>query len=210
MVTKRTFDLLLAIPLLAAAVPLMAIAVAAARLLGDRGPVLYRAVRIGEGGRSFEVLKLRTMRVGDDGPRVTGRDDPRITPFGRVVRRFKVDELPQLVNVVRGEMSIVGPRPEDPSYVDWEDPLHNEVFSARPGITGVAQLRYAREAELLVGDDVERTYRTQILPDKVALDGWYLRHQSRRLDARIVLATALRMLGGSAPRIGPLVPSRPG
>ena len=203
MVYKRSFDLMLAIPLLAAALPVMAIAIAAARALGDRGPVLHRAVRIGEGGRPFEVLKLRTMRLGDDGPRVTGRDDPRITPFGRVVRRFKVDELPQLVNVIRGEMSIVGPRPEDPSYVDWEDPQHNEVFRARPGITGVAQLRYAREDELLVGDDVERTYRTEILPDKVALDGWYLRHQSRRLDARIVLATALRMFGGTAPQIGP-------
>ena len=209
MVSKRTFDLLLAVPLLAAAVPVMAMAIAVARVLGDRGPVLHRAVRIGEGGRAFEVLKLRTMRVGDAGPRVTGRDDPRITPFGRVARRFKVDELPQLVNVVRGEMSIVGPRPEDPSYVDWDDPQHNEVFRARPGITGVAQLRYVREAELLVGDDVERTYRTEILPDKVALDRWYLRHQSRRLDARIVLATALRMLGGPTPQIGPWISSPP-
>lgn len=209
MVSKRTFDLLLAIPLLAAAVPVLAIAIAIARILGDRGPVLFRAVRIGEGGRTFEVLKLRTMRVSDGGRRVTGRDDPRITPFGRVMRRLKVDELPQLVNVIRGEMSIVGPRPEDPSYVDWADPQHVEVFRARPGITGVAQLRYAREEELLVGNDIEQTYRTEILPDKVAMDGWYLRHQSRRLDARIVLATALRMLGGAAPRIGPRMPSVP-
>lgn len=209
MVSKRTFDLLLAVPLLAAAVPVMALAVAATRILGDRGPALHRAVRIGEGGRAFEVLKLRTMRVGDGGLRVTGRDDPRITPFGRVVRRFKVDELPQLVNVIRGEMSIVGPRPEDPSYIDWEDPQHNEVFRARPGITGVAQLRYAREEGLLVDGDVERTYLTEILPDKVALDGWYLRHESRRLDVRIVLATALRMFGGTAPQIGPRIPSPP-
>jgi lipopolysaccharide/colanic/teichoic acid biosynthesis glycosyltransferase len=147
------------------------------------------------------------MGVGHDGPRVTGRHDPRITPFGQVVRRFKVDELAQLVNVVRGEMSIVGPRPEDPRFVDWADPQHNEVFRARPGITGVAQLRYAHEDELLVGSDVEQTYRTEILPDKVTLDGWYLRHQSRRLDAQIVLATAWRVLGGTGPRIGPPMPS---
>lgn len=205
--TKRTFDLLLAIPLLAAAIPVMALAVVASRVLGDRGPVLFRAVRVGEGGRTFEVLKLRTMRDSLGGRRVTGRDDPRITPVGRVLRRLKVDELPQLVNVIRGEMSIVGPRPEDPTYVDWADPQHAEVFRARPGITGVAQLRYAHEEELLVGGDIEATYRSEILPDKVAMDGWYLRHQSRRLDARIVLATALRTLGVPAPRIGPRMPN---
>jgi lipopolysaccharide/colanic/teichoic acid biosynthesis glycosyltransferase len=208
-VSKRTFDLLVAIPLLAAAIPVLAIAVAATRAMGDRGPALYRAVRIGEGGRAFEVLKLRTMRFGGEGPRVTGRDDPRITPIGRVLRRLKVDELPQLINVMRGEMSIVGPRPEDPSYIDWADPQHNEVFRALPGITGVSQLRYAREDELLVGADFELTYRTRILPDKVALDAWYLRHQSRHLDARIVLATVWRTLGGTAPRIGPWTPSSP-
>lgn len=209
MVSKRSFDLLLAIPLLAAAVPIMVIAVAVARACGDRGPVFHRATRIGKDGRTFKVLKLRTMRVGHGGPKLTRREDPRITPIGRILRRLKVDELPQLLNVIRGEMSIVGPRPEDPIYVDWADPQHCKVFKALPGITGVSQLRYAREEELLEGADYERMYRDRILPDKVALDSWYIRHQSRRLDARILLATVWRTLGGPAPTIGVRPPSLP-
>lgn len=192
---KRILDLALAGPLVVASLPVFAAAFVANRLAGDRGPLLYRARRVGEGGRAIEVLKLRTMRVDGSGGPLTQRGDVRITSVGRFLRRHKLDELPQLWNVVRGEMSLVGPRPEDPAFVDWADPLHAAVFVARPGITGLAQLAYAREEELHVGDAAIELYREKILPRKLRLDRWYLAHQDIRLDARILLRTAAILLG---------------
>ena len=192
---KRALDLALGIPALIVAVPILAMLALAMRLGGDRGPFLHRAIRNGEDGRPFTLLKVRTMTVVDGGSRLTGPDDGRITRLGRPIRRLRLDELPQLVNVLRGEMSLVGPRPEDPAYVDFANPLHERVFRARPGITGLAQLEFHDEAALLGGADPERTYRDVILPAKLRIDADYLDRQSVRLDLEIMLRTAGAVVG---------------
>ncbi len=195
---KRALDLALGIPALIVAAPVLAILALAMRLGGDRGPFLHRAIRNGEDGRPFTLLKVRTMTVGE-GSRLTGPDDRRITRLGRPIRRLRLDELPQLVNVLRGEMSLVGPRPEDPAYVDFANPLHQRVFVARPGITGLAQLEFHDEAALLGGADPERTYREVILPAKLRIDADYLDRQSVRLDVEIMLRTAGAVVGRDGP-----------
>jgi lipopolysaccharide/colanic/teichoic acid biosynthesis glycosyltransferase len=193
--SKRAFDLVLGSLGLAMASPILAGLLAAMRLSGDRGPFLHRARRVGEGGRIISVLKIRTMVVNGEGPRLTGLDDPRVTPLGRVLRRYRLDELPQLINVVHGEMSLVGPRPEDPAFVDATDPLHRRVFAAKPGITGLAQLQFHDEAELLVGADPERRYREEILPAKLRLDAEYLDRRTTLLDVEILLRTVWTVFG---------------
>jgi lipopolysaccharide/colanic/teichoic acid biosynthesis glycosyltransferase len=155
---------------------------------------LYRGIRVGEGGSLFRIAKLRTMRSGAPGAAVTSSGDARITPVGRRLRRTKLDELPQLWNVVRGEMSLVGPRPEDPRFVDWSNPLHRTVFSARPGITGPAQIRFRREEELVPRVGLEDAYVTRILPAKLALDAEYLSRRSLRLDLSILGRTVLAVV----------------
>jgi lipopolysaccharide/colanic/teichoic acid biosynthesis glycosyltransferase len=199
--SKRAFDLVLGSIGLAAASPILAGVAVASKLSGDRGPILHRARRIGEGGRIITVLKVRTMVVSTDGPRLTGPDDPRVTRLGRILRRYRIDELPQLINVVRGEMSLVGPRPEDPAFVNMADPLHRRVFMAKPGITGLAQLQFHDEAALLLGDDPERRYRDEILPAKLLLDAEYLDRRTAWLDLRIIGRTVGAVLGRS--RRGP-------
>ena len=163
------------------------------RMTNDRGSLVYRGLRVGQGGVPFRVYKFRSMRTVASGLGLTSAVDDRITPLGAWLRRTKLDELPQLWNVLRGEMSLVGPRPEDPKYVDWQNPLHREVFSCRPGITGPAQIQFRHEQRLLTEVDVERQYVEQVLPAKLALDVAYLRRQSVRSDLRI-LAQTLRAL----------------
>lgn len=178
----------------------------AAVRLSSPGPAFHRATRVRPSG-TFTLFKLRTMRAEADatGPGVTVGGDPRVTRLGRILRRTKLDELPQLWNVVRGEMALVGPRPEDPRYVDMTDPLHAAVFGARPGITGPTALAYRDEESLLAAaaletarrngrarvapDDVERAYRDDILPQKLAMDARYLRSRSARGDVRILWET---------------------
>lgn len=192
--SKRAIDLGVGSVLLLVASPILAGVALAMRATGDRGPFLYRARRVGAGGPEITVLKVRTMAPGSGGTGITVAGDARVTPLGRILRRYRVDELPQLVNVLRGEMSLVGPRPEDPRYVDWSDPLHRRVFGAKPGITGLAQLEYHDEARLLVGDDAEDRYRREVLPAKLALDARYLDERSTLLDLRILARTLLFFL----------------
>ena len=187
---KRLLDLAIAVPLGVALIPLVGIVSLVNRMTGDRGPVLYRAVRVGEHGRPFRVIKLRTMRDGLSGGPLTGHGDPRVTRVGRLLRRSKVDELPQLWNVIRGEMTLVGPRPEDEQFVDWTNPVHRVVFASRPGITGLAQLAFADEESLHRDGDPVHRYRSDILPGKLELDHRYLMSRSMRLDVRIILSTA--------------------
>lgn len=187
--SKRALDLIVGSVAMLAALPVMLVIRAVMLATKDAGPFLYRAIRVGEGGVPITVLKIRTMAPRAAGAMITARDDPRVTRLGRGLRRTKLDELPQLWNVLRGDMGLVGPRPEDPTYVDWSDPLHRKVFEARPGITGLAQLEFRNEAELLDGPDPERTYREAILPAKLALDREYLDHRSIRLDLEILART---------------------
>ena len=177
-------------------------------------PVLHRAVRVRPGG-TFTLYKLRTM-TAEVGPRVTAASDSRITPFGRWLRRTKLDELPQLWNVVRGDMLLVGPRPEDPRYVDWSDPLHQRVFSATPGITGRTALAFRDEEALLAaaaldlarGDgrdavvdaDIDHAYRERILPTKLAVDAAYLDERSLWTDLELIGRTIGQVLGRTGRR----------
>jgi lipopolysaccharide/colanic/teichoic acid biosynthesis glycosyltransferase len=190
---KRLMDLLIAVPcvvLLGVVAPAVGLA---NRLTGDRGPLFYRAERVGRGGAPFMLAKFRTMRSGAAGPSLTVRGDPRITTVGRVLRRTKVDELPQVLNVIRGEMTIVGPRPEAPAYVDWDNPLHRQVFTATPGITGPSQLLHRHEEDVITTED---EYRRLILPRKLAVDAEYLERATLRSDLGLVLRTARHLLRG--------------
>jgi lipopolysaccharide/colanic/teichoic acid biosynthesis glycosyltransferase len=192
--SKRALDLTVGSLTLALAAPVLAGVAMAMRLSGDRGPFLYRARRVGEGAVDITVLKVRTMAEGASGSNLTMPGDPRVTRLGRLLRKYRIDELPQLVNVVRGEMSLVGPRPEDPSFVDLSDPLHRRVFSAKPGITGLAQLGFHDEANRLVGPDAEKRYRDEILPAKLRLDAAYLDRRTTLLDLQILAQTVRTVL----------------
>jgi len=193
--TKRVMDLALGSFGLLVSLPILVAIRLWMLASGDRGPFLFRARRVGEGGRLMTVLKIRTMTPDAPGSAITTAGDRRVTPVGRTLRRYRLDELPQLINVVRGEMSLVGPRPEDPAYVDFSNPDHRRVFAARPGITGLAQLAFHDEAKLLSGADAERRYRDEILPAKVRLDLEYLDRRTTLLDARILVRTIGTVLG---------------
>ena len=187
---KRLADLLLAGAGLVVSSPVLAVCAAAVKL-DDGGPVLFRQTRVGLRGRPFRILKLRSMRVANAGAQVTSAGDSRITRVGRLLRATKLDELPQLVNVVAGDMSLVGPRPEVPRYVaEWPDQARQLILSVRPGITDPASLVFVdEEAELASADDPERYYREVIVPAKVALYLEYVRGRSLTRDAAILLQT---------------------
>lgn len=175
--------------------PLLA-ALAVAVRVESPGSSFYAATRVGESGRPFTCLKIRTMFTKQaPGQHLTRAGDPRITRVGRLLRRTHLDELPQLWNIARGEMRLVGPRPEDPHFVDFDVPLHRLVFSARPGITGLTQLLNAEEELRRVHDDPERVYREVVLPRKLELDAIYLRHRSTRLDLWILTQTPRAVMG---------------
>jgi lipopolysaccharide/colanic/teichoic acid biosynthesis glycosyltransferase len=160
--------------------------------LDSPGPVLFRQRRVGHNGVPFDIFKFRTMRHGPDaGGQLTVGRDPRITRAGHVLRRYKLDELPQLLNVVQGTMSLVGPRPEVPRYVDCYPPeARRAVLSVKPGITDLAAILYKEENTLLgQADDPERTYVETILPVKLAYYQRYVRERSFAGDLRIILLT---------------------
>lgn len=177
------------------AAPLILVLGLAVRLTSP-GPALYRSRRTGRDGRPFDMLKLRTMRDGAArGPAITVSNDARVTPFGRWLRASKLDELPQLVNVLRGEMSLVGPRPESPHYTALYDARQREILHFRPGLTSPASLRYRDEESALVGDDWERAYLECILPHKLELDLEYARRRSLAGDLHLLAATFATLLG---------------
>jgi lipopolysaccharide/colanic/teichoic acid biosynthesis glycosyltransferase len=188
---QRTLGLLgavLALPMLG----LLSVAVK----LDSPGPAIYSARRVGNDGRPFTCFKLRTMSVRPhQGSAITSAADPRITRLGRLLRRSHLDELPQLWNVARGEMRFVGPRPEDPELIDMTQDLHRVVFTAKPGITGLAQLVHTDEEGRIDSHDPERTYREQIQPGKLLIDAAYLRRRSTRLDLWILAQTPRAILG---------------
>jgi lipopolysaccharide/colanic/teichoic acid biosynthesis glycosyltransferase len=187
---KRAFDLLVLLLVVPFALP-VGLLIAIAVLLDSPGPVLYRASRIGGGGKTFEMFKFRTMRIDMDGHSLASRGDARITPVGHFLRQTRLDELPQLWNVLRGQMSIVGPRPELEEFVSLHAADYSEILTVPPGITGPTQLRYAgMEAGLLsLHADPDAYYRDELLPDKVALDLAYARSHSLWRDFVVVCQT---------------------
>ena len=165
--------------------------IGAAVKLQDGGPVFYRSMRVGVGGRLFSIYKFRSMVQGADtmGGGLTVRGDQRVTPAGRILRAYKLDELPQLLNVVKGDMSLVGARPENPAFVARYTPEQREILRFRPGITSPASLRYRNEEELLGGGDTETLYLEKILPHKLTMDLAYLTRRTVRSDLVVILRT---------------------
>jgi lipopolysaccharide/colanic/teichoic acid biosynthesis glycosyltransferase len=192
---KRAFDVgccFVLLPLLSPVLLASAIAVAA----GSRGPVLYRGVRVGRYGRQFRILKFRSMVVNAEklGGSATANDDARLTRAGRLLRKYKLDELPQLINVLVGDMSLVGPRPEVPKYVAMYSEQEQAILSVRPGITDWASIWNADEGSVLAGSpDPERTYEQVIRPTKLQLQLFYVRNRSLTVDLRILTFTVLRL-----------------
>jgi lipopolysaccharide/colanic/teichoic acid biosynthesis glycosyltransferase len=165
--------------------------------LDSPGPVFYRATRVGKDGRLFRLFKFRSMVTGADrqGPGITAAGDSRVTRAGRVLRRTKIDELPQLINVLKGEMSLVGPRPEDPRYVALYTPEQRRVLAVRPGITSAASLAYRHEEQMLAGAGWETIYREQVLPAKLAIDLDYLARRTLVSDIRLIGQTIAAVFG---------------
>ncbi|MEJ5370104.1 MAG: sugar transferase [Bryobacteraceae bacterium] len=169
--------------------PLLVV-LAAAVWIDSGSPVIFRHRRVGQGGRMFELWKFRSMVVGHGGPQITKKGEKRITRVGAFLRRWKLDELPQLVNVVRGEMGLVGPRPEVPEYVDLSDPLWQRVLAARPGITDPASVEFRDEEALLAeADDAERFYKESVLPRKLRLSAAYLEQRTFGSDIGMLIRT---------------------
>jgi lipopolysaccharide/colanic/teichoic acid biosynthesis glycosyltransferase len=164
------------------------------------GPVFYRGARMGRGDKPFLILKFRTMRedaASYSGPRLTAQDDERITPLGKWLRDTKLNELPQLWNVLKGEMSLVGPRPEDPELATtWPPEVRAQVLSVRPGITSPASVLYRDEEELLLTESLMNTYLGDILPSKLRLDQLYVRRRSLLLDLDVLFWTFLVLIPG--------------
>ena len=164
--------------------------------LYDGGPVFYRARRVGRNGTIFHLLKFRSMVIDADktGQVVTTQGDARVTPIGRVLRRTKVDELPQLWNVLVGEMSLVGPRPESPKYVALYTPTQRRVLAVPPGITSAASLKYRHEEQMLSGPNWEEVYCKEVMPAKLDIDLNYLATRTLTSDFGLVLNTVKAML----------------
>lgn len=193
-VAKRTADIAFAATGLAVTWPLIG-AAALAVITDSPGPALYRSRRMGLGGREFDLLKLRTMRAAPAAaPLVTAASDNRITRVGRWLRRTKIDELPQLLNVVAGDLSLVGPRPEVKRYADKYPHEYSEILGVRPGITDRATLQFVDEEQLLASQsNPEEYYVTSVLPQKIDLYLRYVRNPSLVEDASILLSTAAKL-----------------
>ena len=193
---KRLCDIILALAGIMLLSPVYAI-VAILVKTEDGGPVLYSGIRVGLGGRRFRMHKFRTMVVNADriGGASSADDDPRITRTGRTLRKLKLDELPQLFNVLKGDMSFVGPRPEVPLYVDMFTPDERHILCVRPGITDWASLWNADEGAVLAGSaDPEKTYREKIRPEKIRLQLAYVHHHNLWIDFKILVLTACRLM----------------
>jgi lipopolysaccharide/colanic/teichoic acid biosynthesis glycosyltransferase len=194
---KRALDFLASALGLAALLPLLS-AIALVIKWHDGGPVFFRQERVGRGGKPFRIWKFRTMVVDAPslGPPLTVGEDRRITPIGCWLRKYKLDEWPQLLNVLVGEMSLVGPRPEVPKYVALYSPEQRRIFDCRPGITDPASLEYFHESELLAGAaDPQGVYIAQIMPAKLRINADYAQRATLLSDLVIIARTVLRVAG---------------
>lgn len=196
LVLKRAMDIAISGCALAVIWPVLVL-IALAIKIDDPGPVFYRQVRVGKDGKEFRIFKFRTMVVDADkkGLAITVGRDNRITRMGRILRKTKLDELTQLINVFIGEMSFVGPRPEVPKYVNMYTPYQRQVLLVRPGITDYASIAYRNENDMLEGaQDPERMYIDVIMPDKIELNMKYLREISPAADIRLILSTIIAVI----------------
>ncbi len=194
---KRLFDIIFSSIMIILLSPLFLL-ISIWIVTDSRGGVIYKQKRIGKKGEEFFILKFRTMKP-DDGRQLqitVGSRDSRITSAGYWLRRFKMDELPQLVNVLLGEMSVVGPRPEVPKYVALYNDQQRTVLSVRPGITDMASLQYFEESDLIAkSDQPEKTYIEVIMPEKLRINLLYIQRASFLTDLEIIGKTALRIFG---------------
>jgi lipopolysaccharide/colanic/teichoic acid biosynthesis glycosyltransferase len=194
---KRIFDFLVSLFGLIIFSPLFLI-IAILIKLDSEGAVFYRGERIGKDGKPFRIFKFRTMvkNAEELGGPSTSADDPRLTKIGKFLRKYKLDELPQLINVLKGEMSLVGPRPEVKMYVDMLKPEEKEkILSVKPGMTDLASLWDFHEEEVLKGsEDPEKTYMEKIRPKKIQLQLEYVKNRSFLLDLKIIFKTLIRLI----------------
>jgi lipopolysaccharide/colanic/teichoic acid biosynthesis glycosyltransferase len=190
---KVGFDIVIATMALVLVAPLMAL-VALCVFLESPGPILYRARRVGYLGAEVDVLKFRKMRKGASGCPLTVANDARFTKVGRWLAAAKLDELPQLINVLKGEMSLIGPRPEDPDFVRQHAEQFELILRVRPGITGLSQLAFFREGGILDPDDPIGHYEKSILPQKLQLDRLYVSHWRPLMDVQILWWTFIAAL----------------
>lgn len=194
--TKRMFDLVVACLALALCAPAMLV-VALLIKVSSRGPVLFRQIRVGRGGKKFEILKFRTMTQSHGGLYVTRHGDSRVTRVGRFLRKWKLDELPQLVNVLRNDMSLVGPRPDVAKYLLSLTPAQQAVLQLRPGMTSMASLRFRNEEEILAKVEkqkVETYYVSVILAAKIQIDLEYAERATFLRDVECILRTVIAVL----------------
>ena len=196
---KRLFDILASGLGLVVLSPLFA--VLAVWIKADsRGPVFYRQTRVGRDNKDFRLFKFRSMRPDSDklGLITVGGHDPRVTRSGYYIRKYKLDELPQLINVFKGDMSLVRPRPEVRKYVDMYTPAQMRVLSVRPGITSLASIRYRNENDILaVADDPDRCYVEKVMPDKLAIDLEYVGRATLWNDIRLIFSTFKEIIAKS-------------
>jgi lipopolysaccharide/colanic/teichoic acid biosynthesis glycosyltransferase len=196
MSSKRVIDVVVSGLILLVSAPVFAIL--AVLVVVDSGfPVFFRQERLGRNSKTFRILKFRSMRASQSGPKVTVGGDSRVTRVGKLLRRTKLDELPQFWNVLRGDMSLVGPRPEVPEYVALHPGRYDRILRVRPGITDPASLRFRNEEALLASsDDPLRYYAEVILPAKLDMAEDYIRTRSLILDFKILFETALLAMPG--------------
>lgn len=194
---KRAFDISLSLLILACFLPIGLFLILVISI-ESKGGAFYLQQRVGLNGRLFNLIKFRSMRLDSDkGSQITiGNRDPRITRSGYLIRRFKLDEFPQFINVLKGDMSIVGPRPEVPYYVSMYTPEQRKVLAVKPGITDYASIAYFHENELLAqAADPQQTYIDEVLPAKLALNQRYISNPSRFKDLEIMWLTAKKIVG---------------
>jgi lipopolysaccharide/colanic/teichoic acid biosynthesis glycosyltransferase len=192
---KRALDMLVALAGLLLLLPLFAVVSVLIRF-DSRGPVFFRQERIGQGFRPFLIYKFRTMveHASQKGGMITVANDPRVTRVGRVLRKTKIDELPQLFNVLKGDMSLVGPRPEVSQYVNRFPEDYLDILQVRPGITDLASLKYRDEATALAhSTNPDNEYLKAILPDKISLAKEYIKRSSLLFDLKLIGKTVIRL-----------------
>ena len=192
MFVKYIFDRFVSLLGLLVLFPLLVVVAAVIKCKMPNGPVIFKQQRVGKNGRLFTMYKFRSMLVGHGGSSISVAGESRITPLGAKLRKYKLDELPELWNVLIGDMSFVGPRPDVPGYADMLKGSDREILRLRPGITGPASLKYRNEEELLAKQERPQSYNDEVIfPDKVRINRYYLHHYSFVKDVKMIVCTVL-------------------